>query len=186
MINIEKLSFSYEENKPVIENFTNHFSKGERVCISAPSGKGKTTLLRLLCSLEKPQSGNIEIGEQLKIALVAQTDDLFPWYSALKNVSLVSNEAGAKRWLGLFELSESLNQKPDFLSGGMKRRVSLARAVAFDPDILLIDEGFNGLDEKLKYKIMDILKEHFSQKLIVFTSHNKDEIDFFATRTVQL
>ncbi len=186
MINIENLSFSYEEGKQIFDNFSESFSAGERVAISAPSGKGKTTLFRLICSLEKPQKGRIKFDSNYKISYLPQYDDLFPWYSAIKNVSLVSDEKTAEKWISLFGLSESKTQKPESLSGGMKKRVSLAKAAAYEPDILLIDEGFNGLDDKLKFKIMDILKEHFSNRLIVFTSHNKEEIDFFATRTVFL
>lgn len=186
MINIENLSFSYEEGKPIFENFSACFSKGERVAVSAPSGKGKTTLLRLICSLEKPQKGKIEFGSDYKISYSPQYNDLFPWYSAVNNVSLVSDEKTAEKWLDLFELSKNKNQKPDSLSGGMKKRVSLAKAAAYEPDIMLIDEGFNGLDDELKFRIMDILKEHFSNRLIIFTSHNKEEIDCFATRTVFL
>lgn len=186
MIRIENLSFSYDGKNPIIENFSDFFQEGERVCLSAPSGKGKTTLLRLLCSLEKPQSGTIEFEKDFRISFSPQYSDLFPWYDALKNVSLVSDDETAKKWLGLFGMTEKMNQKPDSLSGGQKQRVSLAKAAAFDPDILLIDEGFSGLDDELKFKIMDILGEHFSKRLIVFSSHNKDEIDYFATRTIYL
>lgn len=186
MINIKNLTFSYEEGKPVLENFSAGFSAGERVCISAPSGKGKTTLLRLICSLEKQQKGEIEFERSFKISFMPQYSDLFPWYSALKNVSLVCDEETAKKWLTLFGLSQNLNDKPQNLSGGMKKRVSLAKAVSFEPDILLIDEGFGGLDDELKFAIMDILKEHFKDRLIIFSSHIKEEIDFFATRTIHL
>ncbi len=186
MIKIEDLSFSYDGETEILKNFSASFKKGERVCISAPSGKGKTTLLKLICSLEKPQTGKIEFENKYKISYSPQYNDLFPWYSALKNVSLVSSEETAEKWLTLFGLSESLSKKPSELSGGMKKRVSLAKAAAFEPDVLLLDEPFNGIDSELKAKIMDSLKENFKSRLIIFTSHSEEEISSFATRTINL
>lgn len=185
MLEIKNLSFSYGKEK-VIENFSATFKKGERVCIKGESGRGKTTLLRLVCGLEKPESGSVSFTENEKIGVVFQSDILLPWYTAFENVKLVSNEENAKKWLGAFSLENALNKYPSELSGGMRRRVALARAVAFEPDVLILDEAFKGLDEDLKNKITDIIAESFSKKLCIFTSHDGDEIKKFATRTIEL
>ena len=79
-----------------------------------------------------------------------------------------------------------MNKYPSELSGGMCRRVALARAVAFEPDILILDEAFKGLDPALKSGIMDLIKEHFSNRLVIFTSHDETEVEKFATRVIEL
>lgn len=185
MIECKNLCFSYGE-KEIIKNFSANFEVGERVCIKGESGKGKTTLLRLLCSLEKPTSGSVKLKNSPKIGFVFQEDRLLPWATAKENVSLVSNEEAAERWLSAFGLTDSLKKYPSELSGGMCRRVALARAVAFEPNILILDEAFKGLDDKLKESTMKILAEHFSNALIIFTSHDSKEIDFFSTRIIEI
>lgn len=185
MIEIKNLSFAYDENK-VIRNFSAMFKKGERVCIKGESGKGKTTLLRLICGLEKPESGTISFLENEKVGVVFQSDVLLPWKTALENVSIVSDKACAEKWLCAFSLSDSLNKYPFELSGGMCRRVALARAVAFEPDVLVLDEAFKGLDSALKGEIMDLIKNRFSKRTVIFTSHDETEVASFATRIIEL
>lgn len=185
MIECKNLCFSYGENE-IIHNFSARFEAGERVCIKGESGKGKTTLLRLLCSLEKPESGLILPDGSPRFGVVFQEDRLLPWTTAKENVRLVSDEESAVEWLTAFGLEESLGKLPSELSGGMCRRVALARAVAFEPDILILDEAFKGLDEELKESVMKMLSDHFSQRLIIFTSHDSREIELFSTRTIEL
>ncbi len=185
MIECKNLCFSYGENE-IIHNFSARFEAGERVCIKGESGKGKTTLLRLLCSLEKPESGLILPDGSPRFGIVFQEDRLLPWATAKENVRLVSDEETAVEWLAAFGLEESLGKLPSELSGGMCRRVALARAVAFEPDILILDEAFKGLDEELKESVMKMLCKHFSKRLIIFTSHDSREIELFSTRTIEL
>ncbi len=185
MLKINGLSFSYEKEK-IISNFSSSFERGERVCLKGDSGRGKTTLLRLVCGLEKPDSGSVEIENGQTLGVVFQSDVLLEWYTALQNVALVSNEEAATFWLSAFGLEDALNKYPTQLSGGMCRRVALARAVAFEPDILILDEAFKGLDFSLKKKIMNLLAAHFSNRLIIFTSHDNEEIAAFSTRTIEL
>lgn len=186
MIKIENLLFAYPNHSPVFENLSLSFECGERVCIKAPSGRGKTTLLRLIAGLEKPQSGKITFDRKRKISFVFQNGGLLDWYSALKNVSLVCSKEKAREVLALFQMEESLEKMSKQLSGGMKKRVLLARAVCFEPDILLIDEGFASFDDELKKTIFEFLKSEFSNRLIIFTSHDESEIELFATRVVTL
>ena len=185
MIECKNLCFSYGENE-VIKNFSARFEDGERVCIKGESGKGKTTLLRLICSLEKPESGTVTLGTPSKIGIAFQEDRLLSWMTAKENVQLVSDEKAAILWLVAFGLEESLDKYPSQLSGGMRRRVALARAVSCEPDVLILDEAFKGLDEKLRKRIISMLIGHFSKRLIIFTSHDPNEIELFSTRTVEL
>ena len=185
MLKIENLSFSFDDEK-IINNFSADFKSGERVCIKGESGRGKTTLLRLICGLEKPQKGLITLTLNEKIGVVFQSDVLLPWYTAFENVKLVSDEESANKWLKSVSLERSMNKYPSELSGGMCRRVALARAMAYDPDIVILDEAFKGLDTVLKEKIMIVIAEACSNKICVFTSHDEAEIEKFSTRTIEL
>lgn len=186
MIKINNLTFGYLPNKNILHEFCAEFKRGERVCISAPSGAGKTTLLRLIAGLEKPDSGIIEKDEKLKIGIVFQEDVLLPWLTALENVAAVCDEETAKKWLTAFGLEADLNVRPSDMSGGMRRRTALARAVGYEADILLLDEPFKGLDKELKSKIVAALTAHFCDRLIIFTSHDEAETAEFATRKILL
>lgn len=185
MIKVEGVSFSYGKDE-ILKNFSACFEKGERVCIKGESGRGKTTLLRLICGLEKPSCGTITFDENEKIGVVFQSDVLLPWYTALENVKLVSDESSAKKWLSEFSLEGSMNKYPSELSGGMCRRVALARAVSSEPDVLILDEAFKGLDSALKSNVSGIIAKHFSNRICIFTSHDENEIQSFATRVIEL
>ena len=186
MIKITCLDFAYEKDKFIIKNFSGEFLKGERICLRAPSGVGKTTFLRLIASLEKPNKCKIDISKNLKLSFCFQENDLFPWYTALQNVSIVSDKKRAEEILSVFDLSDSLDKYPSELSGGMRKRVSLARAAAYKGDVLLIDEGFTGIEKELKIRIMDYLKEEFKNSLIIFSTHDDFEEEYFKTRTVYI
>lgn len=185
MIKIQNLSFSYSKEE-IFKNFSCEFHCGERVCISGVSGKGKTTLLRLITGLEKNFTGSIKKQDKLKLSVVFQNDVLLPWYTALENVKIVSDENKARLFLDKLGLNDSYDKYPAQLSGGMQRRVAIARAMAYDSDVIILDEAFKGLDEKLKKEVMSLLIEKYSQKLIIFTSHEKLEQDFLATRIIEL
>ena len=185
MIECKNICFSYGENE-IIHDFSAIFNSGERVCIKGKSGKGKTTLLRLICGLEEPKSGLILKDPSQKFGLVFQEDRLIPWLTAKENVNLVSSDAAADHWLSAFGLGNSLNKYPSELSGGMCRRVALARAAAFKPDVLILDEAFKGLDNELKKEVINTLINCFSKSLIIFTSHDSDEIELFSTRIIEM
>ncbi|MGN1195163.1 MAG: ABC transporter ATP-binding protein [Acutalibacteraceae bacterium] len=184
MLSVDNLSFSFEDGEKLISDFSFTVENGERLCIKAPSGEGKTTLLKLIAGLLSPESGKVEA--EGKIGMVFQSDALFPWQTAVENVKNVCDDETARRWLCAFGLKNALYKKPSELSGGMCRRVAIARAVCYEPDILLLDEPFKGLDEELKESIMTLIKEHFSDRIVIFTTHDSKEEESFATRTVTI
>ncbi len=171
---IENLSFSYED-KSVFKNFSCEISSPV-TCLTAPSGFGKTTLLRLIAGLENPNTGSISPLPQ-KPAFMFQEDRLFPWLTALQNVETVmpkGSENKAKELLIKVGLSENFNSYPDELSGGMKRRVALARTLAYEADLLLLDEPFKGLDIPLAQKMCSLIKNCGVQTIVA--THSPEEI----------
>jgi len=143
--------------------------------IFGPSGCGKTTLLRLIAGLEKADSGEITGTEGKKIAFVFQEDRLIPSCTALKNVSLVSDEETALKYLKLLHLEDALDKYPDEMSGGMCRRVAIARALACGGDILILDEPFKGIETELKNEVQGIVKEYAETHPVLFVTHDEDE-----------
>ena len=186
MIKINSLEFSYADAKKIIRGFSDEFKMGERICLRSPSGTGKTTLLKIIAGLLKADKGSVITDKRAKISFCFQEDDLLPWYTALKNASLASDEKSARELLCLFGLSDSLGKYPSELSGGMKKRVSLARALSVKPDILLIDEGFTGIERDLQIKIIDYLKAVSEKSVIVFATHDDFVAEKLSTRTVFL
>ena len=141
--------------------------------VTGPSGCGKTTLMRVLMGLQKPDAGIVTGLAGQKLAAVFQEDRLLPWLTALENVALVSNAETAAKTLAALGLGEALSSKPAALSGGMKRRTAIARALAFDGDVLLLDEPFTGLDDTARAVAAQTLLA--SGKPIVLVTHSAEE-----------
>ena len=148
--------------------------------LSGNSGCGKTTLLRMIAGLDKKYSGKIDHGHIKRISYVFQEPRLLPNCTALENVSLVlGNNENAKltatEWLTKVGLENDLNTYPDELSGGMKQRVAIARAFAYDGDILLLDEAFNGIDaERAKSIIFDMIAPFAKYKPCIIVTHTPE------------
>ena len=158
------------------DNVSFGIEKGKLVALLGPSGSGKTTLMRIILGLEQPDSGNISGLGGKKTAVVFQNDRLLPWLSALDNVAAVCSKERAKEMLEKVELSDALNKKPAELSGGMCRRVALARALAFDADILLLDEPFKGLDTELRGRIVKLVEDFAKTKPVILITHDPWEV----------
>lgn len=159
-------------SKTVFENYDLTLPDRGIVLIWGESGIGKTTLLRVLCGLTKPQSGTITDLEHRRISVAFQEPRLIDHLSALDNVALVSDRAKAERLLKDLNLSEELHQKAGKLSGGQKQRVSLARAFAFSDDVVLLDEPFTGLDEQNKARAAELIRR---AKLAIVVSHDASD-----------
>jgi len=188
-----------EDGFVALENISLEIKAGEFFVIVGPSGCGKSTLLDLLGGLTRPTSGRILIGGSpvtgpaLDRGLVFQQYALFPWRTAQKNVEFGLEAKGvpsreradrAKRFLHMVGLAEFHDRYPHELSGGMKQRVAIARSLAYDPDVLLMDEPFAALDaqtrEILQGELLRIWEE--SGKTIVFITHGIDEAVYLGQR----
>ena len=187
---IEK-SFPHKEKGQVkvLDRIDLHVEKGQFVSIVGPSGCGKSTLLYLIAGLEQPDSGEIRIsGKKVKGAgpdrvVVFQEDGLFPWLTVLdnvtyglrlKNMSKKEAEDKGRDMLKMVHLSNYADAYPHQLSGGMKQRASIARALVMDPDILLMDEPFAALDEQTRMVLHNELLEIWKKTkvTIFFITHN--------------
>lgn len=142
------------------------------VLISGESGIGKTTLLRVLCGLKKPDAGTISGLENRRISVVFQEPRLLDHLTALENVALVSDRKTAEELLRKLNMESELDQKAGALSGGQKQRVSIARALAFSNDVVLLDEPFSGLDELNKLRAADLIR---SVNLAIVVTHEASD-----------
>lgn len=161
--------------KTVIENFSVSLETGSRTALVAPSGSGKTTLFRIIAGLEKRFDGEREVDG--RIALMFQEDRLFDRVNVLENVTAVSRRdpEEAKRLLTDLGLSDTLEMYPPALSGGMKRRVALARALFFEGDVILLDECFTGLDDETKSIVASVINRETRGKTLVLISHDSED-----------
>lgn len=169
-ITLKNISKSYGNNA-VLENINAEIPDCGIFGIFGPSGCGKTTLLRIICGLDSPDSGKISGAK--KFSVVFQEDRLMPTLTAFENVSAVADELTAKRWLEKVGLDESFDKLPSQLSGGMQRRVALARAFAFDAEALILDEPFKGLEAELKESIAKLICEYAQNKPVILVTHDE-------------
>ena len=173
MINIEDLKVRYD-SQTVIDGLNVTFLDGTLYGISGTSGIGKTTLFSAIAGLIKYE-GRIDTNGK-KIGYIFQEPRLFPWLTALENVTCVcDDEEKARYFLGLL-LPDCYDKYPDELSGGMKQRVAIARALAYDCDIMLLDEPFVGLDEQTKSATVTTVLEHLKGKTAIMISHSEEEL----------
>ena len=200
--NINK-SFGISKKIKVLKKISYNFKKGKIYSLMGPSGSGKSTLLNLLSLIDKPTSGLIsfenkqinfnetkknDIIRANKIGIIYQQDNLLPDFTSLENIYLASLAAGnskelaiskAKNLLKKVKLLNRSDHYPSQLSGGEKQRVSIARAVINDPQIILADEPTGSLDLKNAKEVFDLLKNQLnSNRLIIFATHNR----FFANK----
>lgn len=173
------------DGKQVFSDFSYTLSLQGITALMGPSGCGKTTLLRLLCGLESPDSGTIS-GVPETYTFLFQENRLLPWASALENVALVSDAETAKNILCKVGLAEDLQALPSTLSGGMQRRVALARALAHKSPLLLLDEPFKGLDADLCREMIALLRQEAQTRPIVFVTHSLQEAELARATVINL
>ena len=175
MIELQSISRCFGD-KPVIQELSHSFPDTGIFALMGPSGCGKTTLLRLLAGLDQPNSGSIR-STHTKIAMAFQEPRLLPWMNCEDNLKLVlpkNNEEPeiTQKWLTALELADVAKALPNALSGGMKQRLSLARALAFGGDLLLMDEPFSALDQALKDRIAPQIREVGKSRLTIIVTHD--------------
>ncbi len=174
--------------KTVFENLSLEIEDGKRMAILGESGRGKTTLVRIIAGLEKADSGKIELNGNAPFSAVFQEDRLIPYKTLLKNVMLVgASKSEAEKYLNAVGLGNEINSYPDELSGGMKRRVALARALAFkNYKTLILDEPFNGQDPETKAKLISLIKNETEGKTVILITHSKEDAEALCDITVEL
>lgn len=166
------------DGKVVLDHVSLTLESGGTACLMAPSGRGKTTLLRCIAGLETPDSGQItDLPE--RIAYVFQEDRLCDGFSAVDNIRLVTGKAlgegEIRRHLEELGLAGSLDQPVRELSGGMRRRVVISRAVCFGADLLLLDEPFKGLDDEARQQTADYILRHRGTAAILCVTHDRED-----------
>lgn len=175
MLKFENVSFSYGE-KTVFKDFSFSVKEGTSTAILGPSGFGKTTLLELAFGFLKPDSGTVIPFNSEKSSFIFQEDRLLPDFTALKNLTAVNIESEkAAEYLEKVGLSDSLNKYPDELSGGMCRRLAIARALAFGGDVFYFDEPLRGLDIKTSAEILELIKASINGKTAIIVTHSPSE-----------
>lgn len=162
-------------DKSVLNNLSVKFVNGSRTCIMGASGSGKTTLLNIIMGLIKPDSGEITDAPN-QISAVFQENRLCEPYSAVKNVLAVTGkENGYEKivsLLGELKLEGSEHLPVSTLSGGMRRRVALARALLARGDMLILDEPFKGLDEETRRVVIDVINRYTKGKTLIVSTHD--------------
>ena len=172
----------------VIEKWSFDVKRGEKLTLFGPSGCGKTTFLRIVSSLEEPTFGEIQISSQ-KIGMVFQEPTLIPWKNVIDNLRFVrKNDEKIRNILKKMNLSSFETYFPSSLSGGMKQRINLARALLINPELLILDEPFFSLDLATKMEIMkDIKRVH--EKIgftLLMVTHDVKEAIYISDRIILL
>ena len=190
MIRLQNITKKYGE-QTVLENFSLTINGGERIALIGASGRGKTTLLRIISGLEKTDGGEIECNG--KIAFAFQESRLLPWKNARDNILAVLNKenaALADKYLDAVGLGDDKSKMPASLSGGMAQRAALARLFAFaeatDADVLLLDEPFSALDGDTADKMITLLDNFAKNKTLIIVTHDKKHAEKLGAKTVEI
>jgi len=205
-IEIRNLSFKYPKTN-VLQNINLKIESGEVVALMGGSGSGKSTLIKIISSFLQPTSGDVLINENAvqvnkpytSIAYVSQSSikTLFPWLTVEDNIYYPNKLRGkldteAKQYcdelLSILKLEEKRKAFPLELSGGGQKRLSLAVALSYKPEIILLDEPFSGIDFKLSQELWDVLYSDFQKRkpTVLFVTHSLDEASILASKTVFL
>jgi NitT/TauT family transport system ATP-binding protein len=199
-VHAQGLFRSFGPGQTVIDGLYLDVARGSFVALLGPSGCGKSTLLRLVAGLDRPDAGTVTLERPAgapRVGFVFQDAHLMPWRTVLDNAALPLELAGAarsdrheaaQRALADLGLAESTRKLPHELSGGMKMRVSLARALVVKPDLLLLDEPFAALDEMTRQRLDDQLRALWARLglTVLFVTHSVDEAAYLAERAIVL
>ena len=206
ILKIESLSHSYTIEEVTLTDVSFKVMAGDFMSILGPSGSGKSTLLRIIAGLERQSLGRIWINNEIisdenfhmppekrNLGLVVQDKSLFPHLDVLSNVAFgirknnVKNDI-AKELLRAFRIEECEKKFPNELSGGEQQRVALARSLAPEPQILLLDEPFNALDDDLKDDLYRETKNIIKEKkmTVLMVTHDKVESEIFSNKIINL
>ena len=206
ILELKDLSHSYDGSEISLKNISLTVNKAEKVSVLGSSGSGKSTLLRLIAGLEKPYSGTITIQgrivsgpdhmvapEKRNVGLVIQNKALFPHLTVEKNIGfgIRKNQERIKiisNLLSLFKIEHLSNKYPHEISGGEQQRTALARSMAPDPELLMLDEPFSALDTELKEELYTELNQIFKERkqTIILVTHDLDEAKILSDNQIKL
>jgi NitT/TauT family transport system ATP-binding protein len=202
MLEIKHLQKYYGDSPlPAVSDFSLRVATGEFVTLIGPSGCGKTTALRIVTGLLEPSGGEVFVDGKPSLepsrdkAIVFQLFNLFPWRTALANVAYGLELQGvakkkrleiAREYLNLVGLSDRLDHYPSQLSGGQNQRVGLARALAIEPKLLLMDEPFGSLDALTREHLQEMVQRICAEKglTVLFVTHSVDEAIYLSDRII--
>lgn len=203
-IKIKNLYKKFDSNdRYILNNIDLEITDGEFICLLGPSGCGKSTLLNLIAGLEKPNSGTIEMDGRLVTepgpdrTVMFQESALFPWLTVAENVrfgmkinkySKEEQTERIKKYLAMVKLTEYAGYHVHEISGGMKQRAAMARALCLDSRVLLMDEPFAALDKQTINTLRTQLEQIWEEtgKTMIFVTHSVEEAMFFADKVVML
>ena len=176
-------------DKQVLRDCDLRLADGGRIALMGPSGCGKTTLLRVALSLQRPDAGEVSCSWN-RIGVVFQEPRLLGWCTAEENVNLVLSDKAetlpeAALWLDRLELSEARGLYPAELSGGMRQRLSIARALALRPELLVLDEPFKAMDEALVARVRQTVAQSLSDAALLLVTHSEEEARAFGCRILR-
>ena len=190
-LTVEGLKKSYG-NLKVLDGVTFSVEEGEFVCLIGESGCGKTTILKIIAGLERPDEGRVDFKGVNRMGFVFQDDRLLPWKTVYGNIQFALKAMGiedgevVRRIIDFVGLKGFENYYPKQLSGGMRQRVGIARALAVNPDLLLMDEPFASLDARTRERMQEELLRIVGGKTVVFVTHSIDEAVYLADKIVIL
>jgi NitT/TauT family transport system ATP-binding protein len=199
-VEFKNVNRTFGNTGAVVDGFNLSIKEGDFVALLGPSGCGKSTLLRMIAGLDQPDAGVVDVvssREKFFRAFVFQEAQLLPWRNVIRNVMLPlelmrrssgESEEIARETLAKVGLGDALEKYPNQLSGGMKMRVSLARALVTEPTLLLLDEPFAALDENTRFHLQDDLISLWQKRrmTVVFVTHSVMEAAYLSTRAVVL
>ena len=206
ILEITNLNHAYDADTLILQDINLDISKGERVAILGPSGCGKSTLLRLIAGLEKQKTGLIKINnsevssentflppEKRKVGLVVQEKALFPHLTVQQNICFGIRDKRdkdliAQSLMGLLKIDSLKNKYPHEISGGEQQRVALARSMAPNPNLLMLDEPFSALDADLKNNLYEEISNLFLERniTVLLVTHDLREAEIMTTRQLKM
>lgn len=184
-INIENLSISYN-NHTVIDKFSYTINSGEKIALVGVSGTGKTSIINAIMNLI-PYEGNISFSETPRIATVFQEDRLIEELSVFTNIHMTANGLTNNEIIDYINsVGLTPRKKVSELSGGMKRRVAILRAILAPSNLLIMDEPFKGLDRTTKELIMNLISKKASDTTMIIITHDMSEATYFNSKIINI